>query len=183
MKAGLALLTDRTVENAVNRLAWDINQRWQTGLMARAYPAHISLKQPCEIGDRLMDMEALMARFAASIPPLPIELRGLYVWENVLGIDVSETPALRELHNRLNRELPPVFGDVRADFDGDGYHFHMTVAMGGATAETYKAIFAACTDVVLPTAFTARELGLFTGYQKSDGGWQYMLHTVLPLAV
>ncbi len=182
MKAGLALLTDRTVENAVNRLAWDINQRWQTGLMARAYPAHISLKQPCEIGDRLAEMEAFMARFAASIPPLPIELRGLYVWENVLGIDVSETPALRELHNRLNRELPPVFGDVRADFDGDGYHFHMTVAMGGATAETYKAIFAGCTDVVLPTAFTARELGLFTGHQKDDGGWQYMLHTVLPLA-
>jgi len=123
-----------------------------------------------------------MARFAAAIPPLPIELRTLYVWENVLGIDVRETPALRELHNRLNRELPPIFGDVRADHDGDGYHFHMTVAMGGASAETYKAIFAACTDIVLPGAFVARELGLFAGYPKPDGGWQYMLHTVLPLA-
>jgi 2'-5' RNA ligase len=181
MKAGLALLTDRTVENAVSRLAWDINQRWQTGLMARAYPAHISLKQPYEIGDRLVEMVAFMARFAASIPPLPIELRELYAWENVLGIDVRGTPALRTLHNRLNRELPPIFGDVRADFDGDAYHFHMTVAMGGASADTYKAIFASCTDIILPSAFTARELGLFTGYQKNDGGWQYMLHTVLPL--
>ena len=99
----------------------------------------------------------------------------------MLGIDLRETPALRELHNRLNRELPPIFGDVRADFDGDEYHFHMTVAMGGASAETYKAIFAACTEVVLPGAFIARELGLFTGYQTNEGGWQYMLHTVLPL--
>jgi 2'-5' RNA ligase len=182
MRAGLALLTDRAVENAVNHLAWEVNQRWQTGLMARAYPAHISLKQPCEIGDRLGEMEAYMARLAAATSPLPIELRGLYVWENVLGIDVREVHALRALHNRLNRELPPIFGDVRADFDGDAYHFHMTVAMGGASAATYKGIFAACTDIVLPSAFTARELGLFTGYQKHDGGWQYMLHTVLPLA-
>lgn len=182
MRVGLALLTDRTVENAVNHLAWNINQRWQTGLTARAYPAHISLKQPCEIGDRLVEVEAFAARFAASIPPLLIELRALYVWENVLAIDVCETPALRALHNRLNRELPPIFGDVRADFDGDEYHFHITVAMGGASADTYKTIFAACADIVLPSAFTARELGLFTGYQKNDGVWQYMLHTVLPLA-
>ena len=55
MKAGLALLTNRAVENAVNRLAWDINRQWQTGVVARSYPAHISLKQPCEIGDRLAD--------------------------------------------------------------------------------------------------------------------------------
>jgi 2'-5' RNA ligase len=182
MKAGLALLTDRTVENAVNRLAWDVHQRWQTGVAARCYPAHISLKQPCEIGDRLAEMQAFMARFAASIPPLAIELKGLYVWETVLGIDVCETPVLRELHNRLNRELPPVFGDVRADHDGDEYHFHMTVAMGGASAATYAAAYAACAEVVLPGAFTAHELGLFTGYERTTGDWQYMLHTVVPLS-
>lgn len=181
MKAGLALLTNRAVENAVNRLAWDINRQWQTGVVARSYPAHISLKQPCEIGDRLADWEAYMAAFAASIPPLPIELAGLYVWETVLGIDVRETAALRELHNRLNRELPPIFGDVRADHDGDGYHFHMTVAMGGASAPTYRAIYDACAGLPLPASFTATEICLFAGYERAEGGWQYMLHTTLPL--
>jgi 2'-5' RNA ligase len=181
MKAGFALLTDRTIENTVNRLAWDVHQRWQTGVAARCYPAHISLKQPCEIGDRLAELERFMAQLAASIPPLPIELRGLFVWETILGIDVCETPALRELHNRLNRELTTIFGDVRADHDGDEYHFHVTVAMGGADTDAYRAIHAACAGMVLPKSFTAHELGLFTGYERPAGGWQYMLHTALPL--
>jgi 2'-5' RNA ligase len=181
MKAGFALLTDRTVENVVSRLAWDIHMRWQTGVMARALPPHVSLKQPCEIGDRLAEFTAYMAAFAASIPPLPIELGQLYVWENVVGIEVRETPALRELHNRLNRELPPIFGDVRADFDGDAYRFHITVAAGGASAETYRAIHAACADVTLPASFTAHELGLGVGYERAPEVWQFMLHTVLPL--
>ena len=150
--------------------------------MARAYPAHISLKQPCEIGDRLEDMEAYMARLAASIPPLPIELRGLYVWRTCWVLTYARYRHCARCTTVSTAKLPPIFGDVRADFDGDGYHFHMTVAMGGVSAETYKAIFAACNDIVLPRAFTARELGLFTGYQKNDGGWQYMLHTVQPLA-
>jgi 2'-5' RNA ligase len=181
MKAAFALLTDRTVENFVNRLAWDIHRQWQTGVAARCYPAHISLKQPFAIGERLAEMEAYMARLAASIPPLPIEPAALYAWESVLGIDLVETPALRELHNRLNRELPDIFGDVRAEYDGDGYHFHITVAMGGASAETYRAIYAAHAGRALPERFIAREVALLTGYERPGGGWQYMMHTVLPL--
>src|SRR5437660_876017 len=58
------------------------------------------------------------------------------------GVDVKETPALRALHNRLNRELPALFGDVSAEHDGADYHFHVTVATGGASAETYRSIYA-----------------------------------------
>jgi 2'-5' RNA ligase len=181
MKAGLALLADRTVANAVNRLAWDVHARWQVGVAARCYPAHISLKQPFELGERLADMEAYTASFASSLAPLPITLDTLFVWDTVLGIDVRETAALRALHNRLNRELPPIFGDVRADHDGDEYHFHMTVALGGADAATYAAAHAACAPLPLPATFMAAELGLFTGFQRPTGGWQYMLHTVYPL--
>jgi hypothetical protein len=57
----------------------------------------------------------------------------------------------------------------------------MTVAMGGASAATFQAILAAYRNVPLPRAFTAAELGLFTGYVRPDGGWQYMLHTTWPL--
>lgn len=181
MKAGFALLTNRTVENAVGRLAWDIHMRWQTGIIARAFPPHISLKQPCEIGDRLPEFTTYMAAFAASIPPLSLQLGGLYVWENLIGIGVRETAALRELHNRLNDELSLIFGDVRADFDGDDYRFHITVAAGGASVETYRAIHATCAGVTLPASFTAHELGLGVGYERAPGVWQFMLHTVLPL--
>jgi 2'-5' RNA ligase len=181
MKAGFALLASRTVENAVNRLAWDIHTRWGTGVSARCYPAHISLKQPFELGNRLPEFEAYMAAFTASTPPLEIEVGRLLLWDTVLVFDVRETPTLRSLHNRLNRDLPPIFGAVRAEHDGDEYHFHMTVASGGASADTYRAILAAQDDVTPPPPFTAYELGLFTGYARPTGGWQFMLHTVLPL--
>ena len=181
MKAGFALLTDRTVENTVNRLAWDVHLRWQTGVAARCYPAHISLKQPFEIGDRLAEMEGYMAQFAASIPPLPIELRGLFVWETVLGIDVGETPALRELHNRLNRELPPIFGDVRADHDGDEYHFHITVAMGGARCghRTGSSTLPA-PAWSLPKSFTATPTGALHRLRTTD--WWLAVHAAYSAA-
>jgi 2'-5' RNA ligase len=181
MKAGFALLTNRTVENAVNRLAWDIHTRWAIGVASRCYPAHISLKQPFELGNRLTEFEAYMAAFTASTPPLQIEVGKLLLWDTVLVFDVRETPTLRGLHNRLNRELPPLFGDVQAEHDGDEYHFHMTVASGGASADMYRAIHAAYGDVAPPAAFTVHELGLFTGYERAPGAWQFMLHTVLPL--
>jgi 2'-5' RNA ligase len=181
MRVGLALLADRVVANAVNRLAWAVHMRWHNGIAARAYPAHISLKQPFEIGDDLDAILAYSAVFAASLPPLSIALKSLYVWDTVLGIDVVEDPLLRGLHNRLNAELPPIFGDVRADYDGDEYHFHMTIALGGANAATYQSILAACANEMLPHAFTATELGLFTGYQRPAGDWQFMLHTAFPL--
>jgi 2'-5' RNA ligase len=181
MKAGFALLADRTVSNAVTGLAWDMHLRWQNGIASRSIAPHISLRQPIDIGERLEVMEGYALHLAAAVPPLPIQLGGLLAWDDGVVIDVVETPALRDLHDRLIRELGPLFGAVRADHDGPEYHFHMTVAIGGADAATYRSIGAAYASWELPRGYTAAEIGLFVGYERAPGAWQYMLHTVLPL--
>jgi 2'-5' RNA ligase len=181
MKAGFALLADRTVSNAVTQLAWDIHLRRQNGIASRSIPPHISLRQPIDIGEGLGAMEGYAQRLAAAVPPLRIQLGGLLAWDDGLVIDVVEVPDLRDLHDRLIRELRPIFGDVRADHDGPKYHFHMTVAIGGADAATYRSIQAAYANWELPLNYTGAEIGLFVGYERAPGAWQYMLHTVLPL--
>lgn len=181
MRATFALLTNRDIENAVNRLAWQINLRWHTGVTPRCLAPHVSLKQPFDIGHDLGTLERYMVALASDVPPLPIELTGFFVWEMVFGLDVKETPALRALHDRLNRELPALFGDVSALHDGDGYHFHLTVATGGASAETYRSIYAENSSSPLVATFTAQEVALFVYNERQTGERDYMTHTVLPL--
>jgi 2'-5' RNA ligase len=181
VKATLALLTDRNIENRVNRLAWGIHRRWRTGVRPRCLPAHVSLKQPFEIGDGLDALEGYAAGLAAEVAPFAVEADGFFGWETVFGVAVRDSATLRGLHERLNRELPARFGDVSAPFDGDAYRFHLTVAAGGASPETYREIFAAHGAEPFPPFFTARELALFVYDEAAPGVWEYMVHTVLPL--
>jgi 2'-5' RNA ligase len=181
MRATFALLTNRHIENQINWLAWQINLRFQTGVQPRCLAAHVSLKQPFDIGDNLDTLERYMADFAATVPPVDIELADFFVWETVFAVDVRETTTLRTLHNRLNQKLPPLFGDVSAEHDGEEYHFHLTVATGGATPEIYQAIYETYTQIPIATTFTANELAMFVYHEQPSGRRDYMTHTVLPL--
>lgn len=181
MKATLALLTNRKIENRVNHLAWQIHRRWNTGLQPRCLPAHISLKQPFEIGEDLNALEGYLAKFSTDVAPFPIHLGEFYVWETVFGVQVQETYPLHDLHDRLNRELPARFGDISAPFDGDAYRFHLTIATGGAIPEVYQEIYATHGDGAFPTVFTAREVAAFVYAESRPGAWEYMVYTVLPL--
>ena len=181
MRATFALLTNRQIENQINRLAWQINLRFQTGVQPRCLAPHVSLKQPFDIGDRLDALEQYMAGFATTVPPVDIELTDFFVWETVFAVNVKETKTLRTLHNRLNQELPRLFGDVSALHDGEEYHFHLTVATGGATVETYQRIYEAFAQMPIAARFTAYELAMFVYHEQPSGSRDYMTHTVLPL--
>ena len=181
MKAAIALLTDRAIENAVQRLAWRIHLRWRTGIAPRCLPAHVSLKQPFAFGDDLDGLETYLVDFAQQVAPQPIALGDFTVRESVLGIAVHETDTLRALHDRLNAELPARFGDTSALFDGPDYRFHLTVASGGVSAETYRTLHAELAESPPTTSFVARELALFVYEERDGGGWDYLVHTILPL--
>ena len=181
MRATFALLTPRPLENRFSKLGWDINLRWKTGVQARCLAPHISLKQPFHIGDNLGLLEAYMATFATSIPPFQVELKDFRVWESFFVVHVEETPILRDLHNRLNRELPPLFGDVSALFDGDDYQFHLTVTSGNVPAETYREIYAVYAETPVRETFLASELAMFVFNERAPNLRDYMTHTVLPL--
>jgi 2'-5' RNA ligase len=183
MRATFALLASRDVENAVNRLAWEIHLCWKTGVQVRRLPAHVSLKQPFEIGDKLDVLEQVMAEWAAQLAPFQVTLTELVPWTAGLAYPVQETAHLRALHDRLNRELPTYFADPSALHDGAGYRFHLTVLLGGASPGTYRSIQQAYRDRPFISEFTTRDLAMFVYDQHplDSGSWEYLTYLVLPL--
>jgi hypothetical protein len=46
MKAAIALLANREIQNYARRIVFDLNRKYGIRLLASLLPAHISLKQP-----------------------------------------------------------------------------------------------------------------------------------------
>jgi 2'-5' RNA ligase len=96
-------------------------------------PAHVSLKQPFVVND-FERFEKYFEEFAKHTEPQQLKLDGFLFWGNaeqgVVVVRVADTPRLRQLHSQLNVELEQEFGETQADFDGDAYEFHLTVAIG-----------------------------------------------------
>jgi 2'-5' RNA ligase len=184
MKVAFALLPGRDVQNRVNRLAWSIHQRWNTGTRPRAIPPHVSLKQPFEVEDgaEFAAIDRYLAGLAAEVRPVELVLRGILLWETVFAVDVEPSATLLGLHARLNADLARIVRNPGAPFDGAGYHFHLTVATGGANADAYREIYLAHRDIEFTGPATASELAKFVyDTRPGPGALQYMTHTVLAL--
>ena len=174
MKVTFAFLANLEIHNLVRNLSWEIHQKYHTGLEVCLLPPHISLKQPFEIS-ALSPLERYMTDFARSIKPFAVNLTRLELIETsmdnlqtgILWIDVRETNTLRQLHNRLNKELTMLFGDVSAAYDGSDYHFHMSLAIGGQPIAIYRKIFNEFSVKWQPVQFTVKDLALFT-YDESN---------------
>ena len=168
MKATFALLANNEIHNQVRKLSWDIHQRYRTGIEITRLPPHISLKQPFDISNLTL-LEDYMAEFAESIDPFEVRLTGLELVNatiegtetGILWLNVEETDALRQLHNRVHAELIALFGGVSAPFDGPEYHFHMTVAIGGQPIDTYRNIYDAFSGCLNDLKYTVQELIMF----------------------
>lgn len=189
MKAAFALLADREIHNAVRKLSWTIHGKYHTGIDICRLPPHVSLKQPFNIAN-LDLLEEYMTDLANSVPGFEIKLTGLQLIEATMGelhtgilwLNVEETETLRGLHNRLNEELTSQFGDVSAPFDGLGYHFHMTVAMGGQPYETYQTIYAEFSNKLRDMQYHVREIGLFVYDEINEMNPGYVIYKILPFA-
>lgn len=188
MYATFAFLADAKIQNLVRKLAWDIHQKYRTGLDASRLPPHISLKQPFPVAD-LSGLVKYIARLAKSIQPFEVHLTGLELIDTtidklatgILWLNVEETSTLRDLHNRLNQELTSRFGDVRAPFDGPSYHFHMSVAIGGQPIETYRRILEESSNQITDMRFTVRELAMFVYDDPDADDPGFMTYKVLAL--
>lgn len=188
MKAAFALLADTEIHNLVRKLSWEFHQKYHTGTRHCCLPPHISLKQPFGVGN-LSALERYMDEFAHSIEPFEVQLTKLDIvptfYEGteygILWIDVHETKELRQLHNRLNEELTQRFGSVPADFDGDAYHFHMTVMIGGQPIEVYRKFYNEMDNPVINRSFTVRELGMFVYDEPMGPHGDYISYRILQI--
>lgn len=188
MKAAFALLTNHEVHNIVRKLSWEIHQKYHTGTRHASLPPHISLKQPFGIND-LPALENYMEELADSIRPFEVTLTELQVIPisyggtsyGLLWIDVEETQKLRNLHDRLNSELKQRFGNTPADFDGEAYHFHMTITMGGQSVEVYRNFYSEVSEPRINLRFTVRELAMFVYDEPLGPNGEYLCYRILPV--
>jgi 2'-5' RNA ligase len=188
MRATFALLASIEVHNQVRKLAWDVHQKYQTGIDVSRLPPHISLKQPFEISD-VKELEIYMAELAESITPFEATLTHLEAIKatiddfdtGILWLNVQETQVLRQLHNQVNQELTARIGNVPAAFDGPEYHFHMTVTIGKQPFEIYRNIQNEFSNRILNLQFTVKDLVMFIydDMMTMDSG--YMTYMILPL--
>lgn len=182
MRVTFALLSDYKIHNLMRKIAVDINKKYKVGFMGAQVPPHISLKQPFIVSD-LIKAEEYFDELAATIKPIDIFVPEVYVWisEQMGGIffDVQETSELRNLHNRVNSELKERFGNTDAAFDGDAYHFHATIALGGsAPIESYSKYFSQIEKSVKMN-FTANEIVMF--YNENNENGSFITYKILPL--
>jgi len=188
MKATFAFLTDNHIQNLVRKLSWDIHQKYRTGIDFCRLQPHISLKQPFDISD-LEVLSKYMDELAQSIEPFQVRLPQLELIDatidglesGIIWLSVEETESLRGLHNRLNEELTARFGNVPAEYDGDAYHFHMSVAIGGQPIETYHTIFDEFKDRLVNLQCEIRDMVMFVYDERSDVNAGYMTYKILPL--
>ena len=188
MKATFALLADTAVSNFVRKLAWEIHQKYGTGTGVCRLLPHVSLKQLFEIED-VPRLEDYMDEFAPTIHPFAIKCFELQLVSTtftgmetaILWLDVQETAYLRQLHDRLNRELGQRFGNTRAAFDGPDYHFHMTVMMGGRPIEVYRQMYDEIPERVVNLEFVANTLAMFVYDEPLGLNGEYMTYKILPI--
>lgn len=188
MKATFALLADSETHNLVRKLAWDIHQKYRTGIDVCRLPPHISLKQPFDLSD-LDLLSEYMTELSHSLEPFQTLLTHLELIETtmdglhtgILWLNVQQAESLRRLHERVNRELTARFGNVPAEFDGADYHFHMTVAIGGQPIETYRKILDEFKNRLVSLPCMIRELVMFAYDERTAVNAGYMTYKIIPL--
>jgi 2'-5' RNA ligase len=97
-------------------------------------------------------------------------------------VDIAEeTETLRQLHTRINEELAEQFPDTQAPFDGLSYHFHLTVALGGASSLRYQSIITELESQNIAFQAIARHLVMcyYDDDQISPGS--FLTYKILPL--
>ena len=185
MKAAVVLLASREVQNFIRKVVYTLDRQYNRPFLGSVLPAHVSLKQPFTF-EVMPVLEDWFDSLAASLPPFEIALEGIYhtSWSGygILGLNVVETPILRGLHERVNRELAQIVTDPSAAFDGDAYRFHLTIEMGPVREEDiYKTYLDELENKAASFTFSASELGLFYYADRQPGPDSFLVYKVLPL--
>ncbi len=111
----------------------DVRRRYDPGFKAKV-PPHITVKRPAVLADpaRLEEVRKAMRAVAASLPPIPVALKGFGSFKapgrNVVFLKVENEAPLCQLHQRVAAALSEVFGNEQADhFENGNYHPHLTI--------------------------------------------------------
>jgi 2'-5' RNA ligase len=129
-----------------------------------------------------------MGELAVSITPFEVnltEIQLIPIGENdeigLLWLDVQQTDTLRQLHKRINQELEQRFTNTQAEMDGEGYHFHMSVVIGGQPIEVYRKLYDEISDRKVNLKYTVSELAMFVYDEPLSLNGDYMTYRISPI--
>lgn len=188
MRTAIALLVEDELSNQLasyTRRCRDYGFSWNVLRL----PAHVSLKQPFVVPD-FERFERYFEDFASHTEPQQLKMDGFVFWGNeeygIVVVRIAASPRLRQLHSQLNSELEEEFGGTHADFDGDEYEFHLTVAIGAFHADSLTQLQNDIATWQLDEVTVSSRLAMFV-YEESTrpdplyGVREYGTYKVLPL--
>jgi 2'-5' RNA ligase len=188
MRTAIALLVEDELSNRLASFTLRCRD-YGFNLNVLRLPAHVSLKQPFVVND-FERFERYFEEFARRTEPQQLKLNGFLFWGNaeqgVVAVRVRTSPHLRQLHSQLNAELEQIFGGTQADFDGDAYEFHLTVAIGVLRADLLPQLQNDIATWKLDEVTVSSRLAMFI-YEESTrpdplyGVREYGTYKVLPL--
>lgn len=188
MRTAIALLVEDELSNRLASFTLSCRD-YGFRLNVLRLPAHVSLKQPFVVND-FERFEKYFEEFAKHTEPQQLKLDGFLFWGNaeqgIVVVRVATTPRLRQLHSQLNVELEQEFGQTQADFDGDAYEFHLTVAIGAFQADLLPQLQNDIAAWKLEEVTVSSRLAMFI-YEESTrpdplyGVREYGTYKVLPL--
>jgi 2'-5' RNA ligase len=164
MKATIVLIANNQTANLASKLLLEANRIGELGFDMTRLPFHVSLKQPFSINN-LEEFEIFFDKYSKRLKPVNVHFEELVTWESkifgydsgVMVLKAEKTEELVNLHQDLNYQLEEKFGSCKADFDGDEYQFHMTIAIGGNTFSVYEKVL---------EEFRKRELDFNTNFNE-----------------
>jgi 2'-5' RNA ligase len=182
-----ALLVDYNVHNYARKIVYKLNEGYDIGITASLLPQHISLKQTFKVND-IEKVEDYFDELSKEIRPFHIDFSKIDLvfipGENdktgILWMDVMENEHLRRLHNKINNDLNYRLNVPISGFDGDGYHFHSTIAFGGKSSKIYEELFKSF-DKNINLSFTAKEIALFYSLDSEGKAGTYITYKILPV--
>jgi 2'-5' RNA ligase len=188
MRTAIALLVEDELSNRLASFTLRCRD-YGFNLNVLRLPAHVSLKQPFVVKD-FGRFEKYFEEFARHTETQQLKLDGFLFWGNaeqgVVVVRVAATPRLRQLHSQLNAELEQEFGGTQADFDGEAYEFHLTVAIGALRADRLPHLQNDISTWKLDEVTVSSRLAMFI-YEESlrpnplYGVREYGTYKILPL--
>ena len=173
MYSGFAILLDSPTGIYSRKLAFELDERYHTGFLINNLPPHISLKSSFRIKD-LNKIERYFHAWVQNIKPFTVEFNQLDIIifpfqgkkTGLVWMDIQENENLRSLHIFLNRDLKDKLNIPLSGPDGESFHFHSTVCLGGASPSIYRKIKKILANSKLNLSFQVNEIAMF--YSPDD---------------
>lgn len=164
----IAIITDNIIQNNSRKIAYNLSQRSRIGTLASRLPQHISLKQSFRV-DNIVEIEKYFDLFAKQMKSFEVTIskidlclmRSKNINTQILWYDVKESTELRELHDKLNRELSDKFSVEKQGYDGDTFKFHSTIAFDTNKEDLFIDSFDILKQKKISFSFKVKKIALF----------------------